>query len=88
MTPQGSRVTIKTSDMGCSLHPDCFTCPFPACRDDLPSGKQSVRVQVLAQKATWLRKQGLTWAAIARQLGTSASTLRYARKNGGMNDDG
>lgn len=87
MTHQGSRTVIKAGNMGCSLHPDCFTCPFPDCREDLVNGEQSIRVQVLAQKATWLRRQGLRWGMIARQLGVSEVTLRYARKKYGLDDD-
>jgi len=82
----GKNHPIRTGDAGCSLHPDCFTCPFPDCRYNEPAGERSLKMRALAQKAPWLREQGLTWAAIARRLGVSPPTLRYARRNGGIID--
>jgi hypothetical protein len=57
------------ADGGCDLHPACLTCPFPACRYDLPGGAPELLAMVRAGRVRAAAARGLAPAEIARELG-------------------
>lgn len=58
-------------DGGCDLHAACLSCPFPACRYDLPGGAPELLAMVRAGRVREAAGRGLAPGEIAQELGIS-----------------
>ncbi len=65
-------------DDGCDIHPQCLSCPLPACRYEMPPG----RARALAQAAALgqLLALGRTMDEAAAELGVSRRTVYRLRR--------
>jgi len=63
---------------GCSLHPDCLTCPYPDCAIPVTAGRPPGRWHRRALEARQLAAAGMHPLEIAARLGCSRrSVYRY-----------
>ena len=68
-------------DTGCSLHPQCLTCPFPRCRYELHSGIRKMGVVILSGELTRLRAEGQSVDEIAQRFSVNKRTVyRHLRE--------
>ena len=73
-------ITFYTGN-GCSLHPDCFTCPFPDCTTSKPlvgGEKRAVRLRLTEEQREGIKSlasQGHSRVQIAGQLGVSRRSV-------------
>lgn len=61
-----------TTEIGCSLHDDCFTCPFPECSI---GNKRAVLTLKKKKRARELKESGLDANQIAKEMGKSVRTI-------------
>ena len=55
-------------DTGCQLHPSCLACPLARCVEEVPRGRQRLRMNGRAGAMAELRKQGRTVRQVAGSL--------------------
>lgn len=77
-TRDGLPENMNYRDDGCDIHPECLSCPLPACRYEMPPG----RARALAQAAALGRLLGLgrTMDEAAGELGVSRRTVYRLRR--------
>ena len=80
-TRDGLPENTSYQDDGCDIHPQCLTCPLPACRYEMPPG----RARALAQAAALgrLLTLGSTMDEAASELGVSRRTVYRLRRIAG-----
>jgi hypothetical protein len=62
-------------DDGCDLAPSCLTCPFVACRYDIPGGKRALLNGYRDKAIASLRQNGKAVPVVAELLGVSVRTV-------------
>jgi hypothetical protein len=62
-------------DSGCKLYPVCLECPLPRCIEEMPNGKQHMRLLTRAIKIDKLYKQGKSISEIASLFKLSDRTI-------------
>ena len=65
-------------DTGCQLHPSCLSCPLERCIEEVPRGKQRLRLDSRAGAMSELRRQGCTARQVAAAFGVSIRTVQRA----------
>jgi hypothetical protein len=63
------------ADTGCSVHPNCLTCPLVRCRYDEPGGARKLFSEARDRSIVGLQRQGVSIGAIARRFGVSRRTV-------------
>lgn len=62
-------------DDGCDLHPECLSCPLPACRYEFRQGALGLRAAMRVEAARRAAALGLPASEIAAALGVSRRTV-------------
>jgi hypothetical protein len=69
---------VNWQDSGCELHSKCLECPLPVCAEELPRGRQRLRMKNRAKEMRSLRDQGKSVAEIAATFCVTDRTVRRA----------
>jgi hypothetical protein len=77
-TRDGLPENTNYQDDGCDIHPQCLTCPLPACRYEMPPGRARALAQ--AQALGRLLTLGRTMDEAATELGVSRRTVYRLRR--------
>ena len=62
-------------DDGCSIHPECLTCPLERCRFEEPGGLRAVPNAGRDRQIAFLRSKGVAAEMIAGRFGVSRRTV-------------
>ncbi len=75
---------VNWKDTGCRMHPSCLACPLEVCIEEVPRGRQRLRMDGRAGAMAELRRQGNTARQVAAAFGVSIRTVQRAlqRNNG------
>ena len=65
-------------DEGCELFSSCLNCPLPYCIEEVPRGKQKLRLLDRAGQMADIKYQGKSTEEIARIFGVSGRTVQRA----------
>ena len=65
-------------DEGCELFSSCLNCPLSYCIEEVPRGKQKLRLLDRAGQMADIRYQGKSTEEIARIFGVSGRTVQRA----------
>jgi hypothetical protein len=63
-------------DKGCELSPSCLDCPFPACLEEEPWGKERFRMRRRAERMAELKREGKSIREIGRIFDVNPRTVR------------
>lgn len=71
---------VEWRDEGCEVYSACLECPLPRCLEEVPRGRQRLKVRLRAARMAELRREGKSVAAIAGLFGVSIRTVQRALK--------
>jgi len=81
--PSGeSAPRLSLKDNGCELYPDCLTCPFEHCIEDVPRGRLTVRKMMRNTEIRKLASLGMTAKELAIQFGVHVRTVQRTLAGG------